>query len=268
MSFYQVNLAVFAAGNAYLLYRQYRRSQGTSQTPQIVVKDVSTPIDDDDAGSSSTPEDAELLAGQPSSDLREAVRRFKLDYFLVYGLAVAADWLQGPHIYAIYRYEKQLPERTVAALYAAGFISGALSASVAGELADRYGRRLACLVYCAAYTLTCLSMLSDDLIVLFVGRLCGGVATTLLFSVFEAWLITEYHERGLSSSELTLSEIFAYMTTLSCIVAIVSGVAGDALVAQLGSRLWPFVASIVCCAAAGWLMLRRWVWSAIQHSKT
>lgn len=147
----------------------------------------------------------------------------------------------------------------MAALYAAGFISGAISASFAGELADRYGRRLACLVYCGSYVVTCATMFSDDLAVLFVGRLCGGVSTTLLFSVFEAWMITEYHSRGLAASELKLSSVFGYMTTLSCVVAIVSGVVGDMLVSYMGGRVWPFVASIVCSLAAAWCIMRTWV---------
>ena len=147
----------------------------------------------------------------------------------------------------------------VAALYASGFISGAVSASFAGQFADRYGRRLACLVYCASYILTCLSMISNNILVLFLGRICGGISTTLLFSVFEAWMITEYHRRGLQNSDMTLGSIFGYMTTLSCIVAIVSGVLGDVLVAQLGGRLWPFMASIICCALAANIMWLRWV---------
>lgn len=148
----------------------------------------------------------------------------------------------------------------MALLYAAGFVSGAVSASFAGELADRHGRRLACLVYCASYALTCLSMISDNLVILFLGRLCGGVSTTLLFSVFEAWMITEYHRRGLETSrELALSTVFGRMTTLSCLVAIASGVVGDVLVHYLEGRVWPFMASIVCSGLAASLILNTWV---------
>ncbi len=147
-------------------------------------------------------------------------------------------------------------------------MSGALSASFAGELADRHGRRLACLVYCASYALTCLTMVSDNFAVLLVGRLCGGVSTTLLFSVFEAWMITEYHRRGLETSrELTLSTVFGYMTTLSCIVAIVSGVVGDVLVSYLGGRVWPFMASILCSGLAALLIVKTWVcfYTSVMH---
>lgn len=109
------------------------------------------------------------------------------------------------------------------------------------------------------YVITCATMFSDNLAVLFVGRLAGGVSTTLLFSVFEAWMITEYHSRGLGGSELRLGEVFGYMTTLSCVVAIVSGVVGEVLVGYLGGRVWPFVASIGCSVAAAWCIWKTWV---------
>lgn len=165
---------------------------------------------------------------------------------------------KGPHIYAIYKYEKQIPEKTVAWLYATGFVSGAVSASFAGQLADRHGRRLACFVYCLCYIATCLTMLSDNLVILFVGRVFGGIATTLLFSVFEAWMITEFHTRDIRRSELSLSTVFSNMTTLSGLVAILAGVVGEVLVKYLGSRIWPFIASVVCSVGAAILILFTW----------
>jgi hypothetical protein len=83
MDFYQANLAVFAAGNAYLLYRQYsRQAQKTveqKETAQIEHQDG----DDDGDG-------APLM----DSSAAQAARKFQIEYFSVYALAVAADWLQ------------------------------------------------------------------------------------------------------------------------------------------------------------------------------
>ncbi|KAK6224433.1 major facilitator superfamily domain containing protein 5 [Colletotrichum tabaci] len=251
MSFYQINLAVFAAGNGYMLYRQYKRQE---QEVLDELKQEAAGVEEADGN-----EDIELrhLLAEPAES-QAAIRQFRLDFFPVYALAMAADWLQGPHIYAIYKYEKNIPEKIVAALYAAGFVSGAMSASFAGELADRYGRRLACIAYCVTYILTCLTMLTDDLFILFVGRFCGGISTTLLYSVFEAWMITEYNQRGLSRTNLKLGSIFGNMTTVSSIVAILSGVVGDILVSALGGRVWPFMASVACSTIAMFLISRRW----------
>ncbi|KXJ87793.1 major facilitator superfamily transporter [Microdochium bolleyi] len=238
--FYQANLFFFLLSNAGLLALQYRREQRESKATTTVVKH---------------PEDVEseeaLLESEPAN-------AFKINFFLPYALAVAADWLQGPHIYAIYKYEKNIPEKIVAALYATGFVSGGISASFAGSLADRYGRKQACLLYCCLYVVTCMTMLSDNLLILFIGRLCGGVSTTLLFSVFEAWVISDYHNKCLELSGLKLGAVFPTMTTISCIVAILAGVFGEILVSMLGSRQWPFVASIACCGGAAYFISALW----------
>ncbi|KAM0249018.1 hypothetical protein ACHAQJ_009225 [Trichoderma viride] len=101
-------------------------------------------------------------------------------------------------------------------------------------------------------------MLSHNLKILYVGRFFGGMATTLLFSVFEAWMITEYHLSQLDETKIPLGEIFANMTTISSITAICSGVLGDGLVHYSGSRLAPFLASFGCCIGASILILAAW----------
>ncbi|KAM3491168.1 hypothetical protein MY3957_005574 [Beauveria namnaoensis] len=260
MDFYQITLGVMVAANIALLWAQHGKTGGLAKT---------------------------WLSSS------SATRGFQLTFFLPYTIAVAADWLQGPHIYAIYKYEKALPEKTVAALYATGFAAGGLSASFAGSLADRFGRKRACLLYCGLYALACLSMLSGDLPALFAGRVAGGVGTTLLFSVFEAWMISDYHRRGLGGTTLALDDygegvheeeetakvgeldregyedegaagsmsldaVFGTMMTLSCIVAILSGVVGDTLVSISGTRKWPFIAAMVCSVVAACIISFTW----------
>ena len=102
-------------------------------------------------------------------------------------------------------------------------------------------------------------MLSDDLLVLFAGRLCGGISTTLLYSVFETWMIAEYHDQALDAYGLSLGSMFGKMTTLSGVVAIVSGVVGDLLVRSLDSKTSPFMASVVCLVLASVFISKRWV---------
>ncbi|KAL6871798.1 major facilitator superfamily transporter [Trichoderma novae-zelandiae] len=230
MDFYQANLAALIVANScYFIYRHHTQNHKLRRR------------------------------GVPRDEQAEAVAtKFQRRFLLVYTLVVAADWLQGPYTYAIYKYQKQLEEHTVALLYASGFVSGAASAPFVGQLADRYGRRAACVAYCVCYAITCLTMLSRNLNALYIGRLFGGIATTLLFSVFEAWMITEYHQSQIDESLLPLGRFFANMTTTSSITAIFSGVLGNGLVQWFGSRLGPFVASFGCCIGAGILIMATW----------
>lgn len=253
MNFYQVNLVVLAVANACSFIYRHRL-----QSRKLCYRGI-----------------------QEDEQNEVAAVRFQRQFLFVYTLVVAADWLQvckkkqhnlpssgcctdtshntqGPYTYAVYKYERQLAEHTVALLYASGFVSGAVSAPFAGQLADRYGRRTACIAYCICYGFTCLAMLSYDLRILYVGRFFGGIATTLLFSVFEAWMITEYHSSRLEETKVSLGGIFANMTTISSVTAICCGVLGDGLVQYFGSQLAPFLASLGCCIGASVLILAAW----------
>ncbi len=152
-------------------------------------------------------------------------------------------------MYTLYKHEKSISESTVASLFTVGFVTAGITASFVGSLADQYGRRAGCLTFCVTYGLSCLSVLSNDIFILFVGRALGGLSTTLLYSVFETWMIAEYHKRELSGC-LSLGSMFSMLVTLSSVVAILSGVVGEAIVAYTGTKTSPFMASFVCLVFA------------------
>ncbi|KAL7467633.1 hypothetical protein ACHAXS_007874 [Conticribra weissflogii] len=117
-------------------------------------------------------------------------------YLPAYLLAASADWLQGPYKYALYS-SYGYTQRDIAHLFVAGYGSGMILGSVVGGLADRCGRKKMCLVYCASYSFSVVMKHCRCFWVLLLGRVGGGVATSLLFSVFESWLIRAHGERGL-----------------------------------------------------------------------
>ena len=80
-----------------------------------------------------------------------------------------------------------------------------------------------------------------------------------MYSVFESWMVTEYYAQRLDKSSMSLSAMFGIMTTLNSIVAILSGVLGESLVAATGTKVSPFMAAIVCLGLAFWLMTQYWV---------
>jgi hypothetical protein len=72
-------------------------------------------------------------------------------------------------------------------------------------------------------------------------------------------MIAEYHDQALDAYGLSLGSMFGKMTTLSSVVAIVSGVVGDFLVKSLNSKTSPFMASVVCLVLAFIFISKRWV---------
>ncbi|UPX19196.1 uncharacterized protein EKO05_0009465 [Ascochyta rabiei] len=202
-----------------------------------------------------TPEKVEHR-GRVESD-RESLRKLKWRFFPIYLLVNAADWLQGPYIYPIYKDEKGLSEETVAFLFLIGFVSAGVSASFAGTFADRYGRRTACLAYCVLYSFSSFTLLADDIRILFVGRVLGGVCGTLLWSVFESWLVAEFNQLMLEDTSV-LGGIFSAMTILNSLVAICAGILAEWLVGTAGTAKAPFLASIGCLSAAFVAIAKFW----------
>jgi len=164
--------------------------------------------------------------------------------------------------------EKGLPEETVAFLFLIGFVSAGISASFAGSFADRHGRRTACLAYCVIYSLSSFTLLSDNIYVLFFGRILGGISGTLLWSVFESWLVAEFNKLMLEEAEAdtAMSAIFSLMTTSNTCVAIVAGLIAEWLVRTTGTAKTPFMLSAGCLSLAFLAMTKYWVSKCAQAS--
>lgn len=162
-------------------------------------------------------------------------------YLVVYAIVMGADWLQGPYVYSLYREQYELPERMVAVLFVTGFMSAGVTAPLVGVWADQHGRKKLCLVFCITYLFTCFCVTIPYLPVLFLGRLAGGISTSILYSAFESWLVSAANGLTIPSSDLSL--IFGRATLVNGFVATGAGVVSNQLVALTRSFASPFVAS-------------------------
>ncbi|KAI0592912.1 hypothetical protein F4775DRAFT_587213 [Biscogniauxia sp. FL1348] len=193
------------------------------------------------------------------SDDDRAARKFRRIFLQVYLLVMGSEWLQGPYMYSLFRNEKNFDEGIVALLYICTYASAAVSAFFTGFVADKFGRRAACLVFCGIHSLASLSVCLDRLELLIIGRVLGGIGITLLWTAFESWMVAEYNARGFSqSSSFSLSTMFGLMTTTNCITAVLAGVLGHCLVLALGSKADPFMLGVALDFGAVILILRTW----------
>lgn len=119
--------------------------------------------------------------------------KFQRGYFAAYLSAMFADWLQGPYLYKLYSYYG-FQEEQIAVLYVFGFASTVILGTWIPLAADQFGRKKMCILFTILYSLSCLLKLSRSYGILIIGRLIGGIATSVLFSAFEAWYIHEHSE--------------------------------------------------------------------------
>lgn len=74
------------------------------------------------------------------------------------------------------------------------------------------GRKRASLLYVLTYAASCATKHSSRYNVLLAGRLLGGISTSLLFSVFEAWAVAAHVGRGFDESLLVRPPGFGRVT--------------------------------------------------------
>lgn len=91
-----------------------------------------------------------------------------------------------------------------------------------------------------------------------LGRLFGGIATSLLFSAFESWLVAEHFKRGFE--EYLLGQTFSKAVLLgNGLVAIMSGLLGNLLVEPLAfGPVAPFDAAAVVLAIGAFVIATSW----------
>lgn len=167
--------------------------------------------------------------GEKMSDEQSGLAK---SYLAVWYICVAGDWLQGPYVYALYD-AYGFPRSEIAQLFVAGFGASMVFGTFVGSWTDTIGRKRACQLYCILYILSCGTKHFNHYWVLMVGRITGGIATSLLFSAFESWLVCEHGEkRNLPGAGL--GHIFAWMWFGNSFMGILAGLVGDQVVALGG----------------------------------
>ena len=183
--------------------------------------------------------------------------QFQRIYFAAYLPAVVADWFQGPYLYKLYSHYG-FQEDQIATLYVCGFASTVLLGTWAPVAAEKFGRQKLCIVFTVTYTIACFFKLSRSYGILILGRILGGIATSLLFSSFEAWYIHEHIESNDFPKEwiaVTFSKATFWNGVLAVLAGIIANVSAEWL--DLGP-VSPFMLAIPCLIVSGLVVATQW----------
>ncbi|TVU48634.1 hypothetical protein EJB05_08275, partial [Eragrostis curvula] len=206
-----------------------------------------------------------------SSFLRSTTSSSSLLFINVLPCGAAGDWLQGPYVYYLYQ-QYGFDKGDIGRLFIAGFGSSMLFGTIVGSLADKQGRKRACITYCITYILSCMTKHSSQYKILMLGRVLGGIATSLLFSAFESWLVAEHNKcrwirwltpdmakrRGFDPQWLSITFSKAIFLG-NGLIAIVSGLFANLLAENLGfGPVAPFDAAACFLAIGMAIIMSSW----------
>eukprot|EP01038_Epipyxis_sp_PR26KG_P015765 gene15765-21347_t len=179
---------------------------------------------------------------------------FQFNYLTVFMLAMFSDWLQGPYVYELY-VSYGFNQQQIAELFVCGFGSSMIVGTFVGGLADKLGRKSMCVCYCICYVVACCTKLVPEYWTLMLGRFLSGVSTSLLFSVFESWMVCEHHKQGFDGS--SLGDTFAYATFGNGLVAVIAGLVANSAAESYG-YVAPFVVAMIPLTLVAFLVTCTW----------
>lgn len=157
----------------------------------------------------------------------DEISKFRRVYLPAFLIAMLADWLQGPFVYALYE-GYGIDREHNGYLFVAGFGASAVVGTFVGAAADQYGRKKFAMLYCVIYFFHCITKHWSYFGVLTFGRIMGGISTSLLFSVFDSWMVSESQRQGLGEH---IGDTFSIAYFGSSIAAIFAGFLGNAAAA-------------------------------------
>jgi len=180
------------------------------------------------------------------SDTPTTFKSFQRQYLIIFGLVWLADWLQGPYVYALYAYYDYTIDE-IGYLFVVGFGVAGVCGVFVGAFADKMGRKKACIAYSIIYALACLTKHFPNFGILMIGRMLGGTATALLYTVFESWMVS-HHKANIWGNEL-LGSTFTKSGQLNGITAVVAGVLASTAADSFGP-VAPFDLSFITLTLA------------------
>jgi MFS transporter, MFS domain-containing protein family, molybdate-anion transporter len=187
------------------------------------------------------------------------VKTLQAKFLVVFWLMRMADWLQGPYFYEVYSSKiiNGLPVSLdlVSKIFLVGFATTGLFGPLIGRLVDTVGRKAGTLAYAALYTIGALSTRSALLPLLLLGRVAGGLGTSLLFSAPEAWLVGE-HQKGNYDGKW-LGQTFGWAYAGDSLVAITAGQLASLSAAKSGPT-GPFSLSLLFLAVGSLIASLKW----------
>lgn len=197
------------------------------------------------------------------------VKSLQLRFLAVFWLMRMADWLQGPYFYEVYSSKilNGMPVSLdlVSKLFLVGFATTGIFGPWIGSLVDTVGRRAGTIAYAVLYAIGALSTRSSLLNVLLLGRVAGGLGTSLLFSAPEAWLVGEHQKEGYDGK--WLGQTFGWAYAGDSLVAITAGQLAALTAAQSGPS-GPFTLSVGFLIAGSLLAMLKWRENVAPTAKT
>jgi MFS family permease len=138
-------------------------------------------------------------------------------------LTRASMWSKSPYLYTLYSTYHKFEIAEIGVLYIIDAISAFISGPITGNLADKYGRKLFCLLYNLLVIFNTLMRMTGSRSLAYVAQVLTGISGGLIMTVFESWVVSEANKEfgaRLLEKERFLKKLFKTQNILDAIMSV------------------------------------------------
>lgn len=146
--------------------------------------------------------------------------KISIRFLVAYFIAITSDWIMSPNQFPLLM--EASGSATLVDLYIVQYASAAIGTLILPTIADRYGRRLLCMIFCIFYCCASIMSTIHSFSLVLISRIAAGLGQVILFTTFDSWLASAHVSEKLSDE--SLSSTYEAMGVLSAISAV--GTAG------------------------------------------
>lgn len=191
------------------------------------------------------------------TNINAKAKSLKFRYLLGYLCTRASIWSKAPYIYLLFNKYHGFNISQIGILYIIDAVCALVFGPLTGDLADRYGRRLFCILYCLCGIISQSFRLTGNIPLAYFSQILTGFGAGLISTTFEAWINYEADKDLKQGKRVFLEKLFKTQTILDSIMSLLISGLGAVLFTNFG-LLYPILLSIFLSACSICIMLVCW----------
>lgn len=170
-------------------------------------------------------------------------------YLIALQMGKASQWCISPYSFEFFDKYHNMKEETIAKFICVSFLSSTFFGTfLIGYLNDQVNKRNPCILFGVIMGISTITRLFHNNYILFFSQLCFGVSSSILFSSFENWFITQCntHLTDKNTHDAILTNAFEKNALSDSIVAMCLNMLVSILKNKYGFHM-PFTLSFIFC---------------------
>lgn len=191
------------------------------------------------------------------TNINAKAKSLKFRFLLGYLSTRASIWSKAPYIYLLFNKLHGFSISQIGILYIVDAVCALVFGPLTGDLADKYGRRLFCVLYCLCGIVSLTLRITGSIPLAYFAQVLTGFGAGLISTTFEAWINFEAEKDLGPGKRVFLEKLFKTQTVLDSLMSLLISGLGAVLFTNFGV-VYPILFSIFLCGCAIGIMMVFW----------